>query len=136
MTNIAGNGATHLPLNRPAGTATSSNPVGERQTMTAHVHNHSDAEPARRANALPRWLIPGLAIAFVVAGLILAGVVSLSTALFLGFFGGMILMHTGGHGAHGGHESTAPDAGRDDLASNSNGEETHEGGQHRSHGCH
>ncbi len=119
--------------------------------MTAHVHNHSEltSEPRVSASALevgpaqaavPRWLIPGLAIAFVVAGLVLAGVVSPSTVLFLGFFGGMILMHTGGHGAHGGHgghESSAPDAGRSDLASSSSsGNETHEGGPHRSHGCH
>ncbi len=112
--------------------------------MNAHVHNQADADPARRVaseagladGALPRWLLPGLAIAIVGAGLVLAGVVSISTVLFLGFFGGMILMHTGGHGAHGGHESSAPDAGRNDLASSSSGKEMHEGGQHRSHGCH
>lgn len=50
----------------------------------------------------PRWLLPGLLVAVVAAGLVAAGVVSLSTVLYVGLFGGMILMHVGGHG-HGGH---------------------------------
>lgn len=85
--------------------------------MTAHAHAHDPAmNPAddtveaptgdTRAGGTstrPRWLLPGLAVAVVVAGLVVAGVVSLSTALSAGLFGGMLLMHLGGHGMHGGH---------------------------------
>ena len=49
-----------------------------------------------------RWLLPGLLVAVVAGGLVAAGAVSLSTMLYVGLFGGMILMHVGGHG-HGGH---------------------------------
>lgn len=41
-------------------------------------------------------------VAVVVGGLVVAGVVPLSTVLYAGLFGGMILMHLGGQG-HGGH---------------------------------
>ncbi len=81
--------------------------------MTTHVHDPSidgDAHPSRSAGtdppqsvpARPRWLLPGLAAALVAAGLLAAGVVSLSTIIYVGVFGGMLLMHLGGHG-HGGH---------------------------------
>ena len=83
--------------------------------MTAHVHDPAmhpvdeatGAQPgdgsARGTSTRPRWLMPGIAVGVVVAGLVLAGVVSLSTALYAGLFGGMLLMHLGGHGMHGGH---------------------------------
>jgi hypothetical protein len=83
--------------------------------MTAHAHGPSmnpvddaadaptGATSAGRASTLPRGLLPGLAVAVVVAGLIVAGVVSLSTALSGGLIAGMLLMHLGGHGMHGGH---------------------------------
>ncbi len=83
--------------------------------MTVHAHDPS-VDPADDAvdaptgatsdggtSTRPRWLLPGLAVAIVVAGLVVAGVVSLSTALYAGLFGGMLLMHLGGHGMHGGH---------------------------------
>jgi hypothetical protein len=93
--------------------------------MTAHAHDpagHADtARPDAPAGtgaatvlARPRWLVPGLAVGLVVAALLVAGVVSLSTVLYVGLFGGMILMHVGGHGGHGGHAGhggrTTPDA--------------------------
>ena len=51
----------------------------------------------------PRWLMPGLLVVIGAAGLVVAGVLSLSTVLYAGLFGGMILMHLGGHGGHGAH---------------------------------
>jgi hypothetical protein len=81
--------------------------------MTAHVHDPAthgggmrpEATPADAASTTPsrpRWLVPGLLVAIVVGGLVVADVLSLSTVLYAGLFGGMILMHVGGHG-HGGH---------------------------------
>jgi hypothetical protein len=80
--------------------------------MTAHAHDpstHRDSRPApatagaRTTSALSRWLLPALALGIVAAGLVVAGVVPLSTVLYAGLFGGMLLMHLGGHGGHGGH---------------------------------
>ena len=83
--------------------------------MTAHAQGPSmhpvddavdaptGATGAGGTSTRPRWLLPGLAVGVVVAGLAVAGVVSLSTALSAGLFGGMLLMHLGGHGMHGGH---------------------------------
>jgi hypothetical protein len=62
--------------------------------MTPNVH-----DPAAR----PRWLLPALLTLTITVALVAAGFVSLSTVLYVGLFGGMILMHLGGHGAHGGH---------------------------------
>lgn len=80
--------------------------------MTAHAHDPSahgsfDSETAPSARASmpstrPRWLLPGLVGAAVVGGLVVAGVLSLEAVLYIGLFGGMLLMHAGGHG-HGGH---------------------------------
>ena len=80
--------------------------------MTAHVHDPAThggparnvARPGRRSDAStrPRWLLPAVLAAIVAGALVVAGVVSLSTVLYAGLFGGMILMHMGGHG-HGGH---------------------------------
>lgn len=81
--------------------------------MTTNVHDAAahgggpHAEPAATrgwslAALRPRWLVPGLVVAVIVGGLVVAGVISLSTVLYVGLFGGMMLMHLGGHG-HGGH---------------------------------
>jgi len=103
--------------------------------MTAHVHDHDDQEaasPVGQKRARPRWLLPALIIAIVAGGLVLAGIVPLSTVLSAGLFGGMILMHVGGHGGHGGqgghaaHGSGSADAGRDSEADAGRG----------SRGCH
>lgn len=81
--------------------------------MTAHVHDpagggSSAADTSRRTGrsetSTPRWLLPAVVGAIVAGALLVAGVVSLSTLLYAGLFGGMILMHVGGHGhGHGGH---------------------------------
>jgi hypothetical protein len=47
--------------------------------------------------------MPALAAGIGVAGLVVAGVVSLSVVFTAAMVGGMLLMHTRGHGAHGGH---------------------------------
>ena len=69
--------------------------------------------------ARPQWLLPGLLIGIVAAGLVVTGVLSLSTVLYAGLFGGMILMHLGGNGGHGG-----------------NGGQGGHGGGHDAHGGH
>ena len=82
--------------------------------MTAHAHDppalgdRGRSEPVppgavQTPSRRPRWLLPGLLVATVVAVLVIAGVLPLSTVLYAGLFGGMILMHVGGHGGHGGH---------------------------------
>jgi hypothetical protein len=43
-----------------------------------------------------------MVIGLVAAALVIAGVVPLSAVLYAAMFGGMLLMHLGGHG-HGGH---------------------------------
>jgi hypothetical protein len=145
--------------------------------MTTHVHDASIDGDARRSDsaatdrtqsgaARPRWLLPGLAAAFVAAALVVTGVVSLSTMFYVAAFGGMLLMHLGGHGhgshsggghaGHGGHGSaaTADDqdlSGRsggsqplrsalgdelDDRAPNQSRSETNDDDQHSPHRCH
>lgn len=69
--------------------------------MNAHTHLPADHDAS--AASRPRWLLPGLLGALIVGGLVVAGVVSLTVVLYAGLFGGMILMHVGGHGGHGGH---------------------------------
>lgn len=54
------------------------------------------------APARPWWLLPALIAGVLAAGLVIVGFVSPSTAISAGLFGGMMLMHLGGHG-HGGH---------------------------------
>jgi hypothetical protein len=80
--------------------------------MTTHAHDPSthrvgQSAPAtigaRSTSTRSRWLLPALAVGIVAAALVVAGVVSLSTVLYAGLFGGMILMHVGGHGDHGRH---------------------------------
>ena len=143
--------------------------------MTAHVHDPSaqrdlQADPAPSgwlptAWTRPWWLLPAIVGTIIVGGLVVAGVISLSAVVYLGLFGGMMLMHMGGHG-HGGHGTTGgghhghgaeatdgaanltqpssgaqPDergsaAGLDPRPSNDlNGSETQDHDQHGSHGC-
>ena len=73
--------------------------------MTGHAHpipdvteRRSPTEPAAR----PRWLIPTLIAVPLVGALLAFGLVSPNALLYIGLFGGMMLMHMGGHG-HGGH---------------------------------
>ena len=145
--------------------------------MTAQVHDHSMHEPgppptiqtaqgdAIRQAGQPRWLWPAVAAGIVVTGLVISGVLSLSAVLYIGLFGGMLLMHGGhgghgGSGGHGGHEDhgggTTSDtealshrsvgsqpeqsgsaAGLDGRAMNDpKASETDDHDQHSSHGCH
>ena len=141
--------------------------------MTAHVHDpaahgggtraYHSAGTASTATTRPQWLLPGLLIALVAGGLVFLGVLSLSAVLYAGLFGGMILMHAGGHG-HGGHGSAghAAHSGATDRAEDLSGgssdtqaprsgsavglgdraptdsatNETEHDDQHSSHGCH
>ncbi len=137
--------------------------------MTTHAHDpsiegadlapggttatgHPDAAIRRRG-----WLMVALAIGLLAIGLVVAGVVSLSTVLYVGAFGGMLLMHLGGHGhgahgggAHGGgqandlsrgsgdpqHEPTRSGDELDDRAPNQPHRNESHDDQHSSHGCH
>jgi len=104
--------------------------------MTAHAHDPaqhggSHGEPVDRAapstTSRPRWLVPGLVGAAIVGGLVVAGVVPLSTVLYAGLFGGMILMHVGGHG-HGGHGGNSGSGGHGGHAGRGGGHGGHGGG--------
>lgn len=82
--------------------------------MTTHVHKPSvpvvdpsadgSAPPERHESSPARrwWLLPGLIAGLLAVGLVIAGVVSPSIVISAALFGGMLLMHLGGHG-HGGH---------------------------------
>lgn len=80
--------------------------------MSAQVHDHTRHGAATHQGPQrshmstvapkPKWLVPGLVVALLAIALVVAGVVSVSTVLYAGLFGGMMLMHQGGHG-HGGH---------------------------------
>jgi hypothetical protein len=76
--------------------------------MTAHDHSsQGDRRPlppgARMTSNRPAWLVPALAIGSVAVALVVAGVLPISLLVYGGVFGGMILMHAGGHGGHAGH---------------------------------
>lgn len=139
--------------------------------MTTHSHDQgvgavdarrrsSDPAPPPSSPSLPRWLLPGLAAVIVAVGLVVAGVISASTLLYVGLFGGMLFMHLGGHGGHAGHRAPRGDAGAGakDLTERSDGSqpgvpgsghgldqrasseqnqsETTNDDQNHSHGCH
>ena len=144
--------------------------------MTTHVHDPAAlaeyADPPIAAtrpstpSGRPRWLVPGVAVATVVGALVITGVLPLSIVLYAGLFGGMMLMHVGGHG-HGGHgahgtgghsaHGGTPASDTEDLRERSSGTqsalagstagleeraamkkttETTDDDQHRSHSCH
>ncbi len=78
--------------------------------MTTHDHHRTaDIGPDRGPSTAPasarrpRWLLPALLVAITAMALVAAGIVPLSSALYAGLFGGMLLMHAGGHGGHGAH---------------------------------
>ncbi len=80
--------------------------------MTAHAHDpvHLDGSadlgpatvPTVAPSVRPRWLLPIALGGIVVGALVAGGFLALSTVLYAGLIGGMLLMHMGGHG-HGGH---------------------------------
>jgi hypothetical protein len=119
--------------------------------MTAHVHDPAThgggmrpeatpADGAATASSRPRWLVPGLLVATIFGGLVVAGVLSFSTVLYAGLFGGMILIHAGGHGHGGRGGRVGGDAGRghelhgdggddaDDLSRRSSGAQSPDSG--------
>ena len=139
--------------------------------MTAHTHDpaaHNDSrrpQPAgaagtNRTAARPRWLLPGVAVGVVALGLVVLGILPLAVVVYTGLFGGMMLMHMGGHGCHGGHaghpddstgdaenlsaRSSRPQAngtdstsGLDDrAATDPHGKEPDDHDQNSTHGCH
>lgn len=76
-----------------------------RRAILARWREQAPRLEAPLGTTRPRWLLPGLVVGIVLAGLVLAGAVSLSLVVYAGLFGGMILMHLGGHGGHGSHGS-------------------------------
>lgn len=101
--------------------------------------------------ARPRWLVPGLAVGLIVATLVFAGVLSLSTVLYVGLIGGMFAMHLGGHGGHGGHSGNGANGssgsqgapgghgghGADDQApADGQANQVRDDGQRPTRGCH
>jgi anti-sigma factor RsiW len=102
--------------------------------MTTHVE-HSSQRTARR----PRWLLPALGLALIAAALLATGILTPSSLLSIGLFGGMIGMHLFGHGAHGGHGTPSSEAAPASAAPASDLEPAETGAsqdvQHRG-GCH
>lgn len=99
--------------------------------MTTEAHDHARSATTVTSptapRSRPRWLIPGLVVVIVGAGLVLTGVISASSAVSAGIIGGMLLMHLGGHGGHGAHGSAT-------SASEAPVDEAHKSA--RSGGCH
>ena len=59
----------------------------------------------------PAWLLPAVALVVLGAALAFLGIIPVSTVLYAGMVGGMLVMHLGGHGhgVHGvGHERHGP----------------------------
>ena len=99
--------------------------------MTSHAHETQDAKQSPR----PRWLMPALAVGAVAIALVVAGILPLSAALYGGAFGGMMLMHLGGHGAHGGGGGHAAH-GAADAEVDAAGRDTPTSDTPRRGGCH
>ena len=121
--------------------------------MTAHAHDPSthltpsedgSVHPARATGSTrPRWLLPALVGGIAVAALVVYGILPPSAVLYAGLFGGMFLMHRGGHGGHGGRTPTSTgesdrtdsDAGPDrSPANDATGNVTHDHDQRGSRG--
>ena len=114
--------------------------------MTAQAHDHVALGPSHHASApsaidrapgaraRPWRPLAAVIATLVVGGLVVAGVVPFSTVVYLGLFGGMLLMHAGGHG-HGAHTGHAT-ASNGDHGTSPTPQAGAEGDEHRSHGCH
>lgn len=126
--------------------------------MTAHAHDPStdltpsedgSVHPTRATGSTrPRWLLPALVGGIAVAALVVYGILPPSAVLYAGLFGGMFLMHRGGHGGHGGgshgggtptrtgaSDRTDSDAGPDrSPANDATGNVTHDHDQRGSRG--
>ena len=131
--------------------------------MTSHSHPvpaSTRPNPHVRPSQAPGWLMPALVGVPLVGALLVFGVLSPSSLLYIGLFGGMMLVCMGSHGHGGGagdhadhsamsaerdlspHSSGAQPAesgsvGLDDRAANdAKASETDDHDQHSSHGCH
>jgi hypothetical protein len=85
--------------------------------------------------------MPVLLMAIVAGGLVLADIVPLSTMLYAGMFGAMLLMHRGGHSGHGskGHDGTGGHANHAGQAGDEPADATPDGEADKgrgSQGCH
>jgi hypothetical protein len=85
----------------------------------------------------PSWLLPVLTVGTIGIGLVLAGVISATTLVYVGVIGGMLFMHLGhaGHGAHVGHGDMSAVA-TTPAEPDSNGSRPATGGGPNSHSCH
>lgn len=74
--------------------------------MTTDAHDHARSVITATSTTVPatrsRWLAPGLAVVIAGAGLVLIGIIPASTAISAALIAGMVFMHLGGHGSHGG----------------------------------
>jgi hypothetical protein len=77
--------------------------------MTTDTGNHSTHGAVQQAapgegrirQARSPWLLPGIAVGIAATVLVITSVISVTTLVYVGVIGGMLLMHLG-HGAHGG----------------------------------
>ena len=75
--------------------------------MTTDTSDHSrhgavqQAAPGEGGTRQARspWLLPGIAVGIAATVLVIAGVISVTTLVYVGVIGGMLFMHLG-HGAH------------------------------------
>ncbi len=70
--------------------------------MTTDTGDHPMPGSIHPAATKSRWLIPGIAVGIAATALVIAGVISVTTLVYTGVIGGMLLMHLG-HGAHRAH---------------------------------
>ena len=73
--------------------------------MTTHVNGPRPALTRSLEDLMrrQRWALVGVPLALLTGLLVVTGVVAASTVLYAAAFGGMMVMHLGGHGSHGGH---------------------------------
>ncbi len=90
---------------------------------------------APRTASRPRWLLPAIAVAAAAAALLYLGVLTPSSLLTIGLFGGMIGMHLFGHGSHAGHGGHEAHGGNPAADGQTPGAEADRPAQHRG-GCH
>ena len=75
--------------------------------MTTDTGNHSTHGAVQQAapgeggtrQARSPWLLPGIAVGIAATVLVIAGVISVTTLIYVAVIGGMLFMHLG-HGAH------------------------------------
>jgi hypothetical protein len=103
--------------------------------MAATEHDHSVHQQTQRDGgttqpARPSWFLAALGAAAVGIGLVIAGMISATTLIYVGVIGGMLLMHLG-HAGHGSHASATAPAAVDPI-----GSPPDSGRRPSSHSCH